>query len=105
LKHEKNSDLETQLKHVWTTLKEADKPVCVEDPANPAGNDLTNFVRSVWPELSARSRDTLDLLERSGWEAIFGPIGNEGDEEGKARAFVRAAAAVVTPTRPWLPEA
>jgi tRNA nucleotidyltransferase (CCA-adding enzyme) len=103
LKNKKNNDLDAQLKHVWSSFKEAEEPISVEDPANPTGNDLTKLLKTVWPELSVRSRDTLDLLERSGWEAIFGPLEDKSNGEGKTSSFARAAATVVTPTRPWLP--
>ena len=81
-----------------------DEPAPVEDPANPTGNDLSQLLKSAWPELSARARDTLNLLERSGWEAIFGPIEGKETEESKTRSFIGAAAAVVTPTKPWCPK-
>ena len=78
---------------------------CLEDPANPTGNDLSDLLKAIWPELSARSRDTLNLLERSGWEVIYGPLDeDEKNNGGKTSNFVRAAAAVVTPTKPWLPQ-
>ena len=105
LKDKKNSGLDAQLKHVWTSLADAkDDPIVVEDPANPCGNYLSGFLDAVWPQLSARAEDTLSLLERSGWEAIFGPL-QEGVEKSESRAsvFVRAAASVSTPTKPWLP--
>jgi len=98
LKDKKRSDLDAQLKHVWSNLKDAKQPIGVEDPANPAGNDLSPFLKSVWPELSNRSLDTLNLLEQSGWEAIFGPVNDNGNGEH----LRRAAAAVITPTKPWL---
>jgi hypothetical protein len=92
------------LKHIWTSISEAKDPIRVEDPANPSGNDLTEFLKAVWPELSARAKDTLDLLQQSGWEAVFGRLGMDDEPNGgKSAAFVRAAAAVRTPTKPWIP--
>lgn len=105
LKSKKNSDLADQLKHAWKSIKDAAEPMSVEDPANPTGNDLSGLLKSVWPELSGRSSDTLTLLEGSGWEAIFGPLEDTESEADKAKSFVRAAATVATPTRPWLPKA
>lgn len=104
LEDKKEDDLDSQMKHVWNTLAEAKDPICVEDPANPTGNDLSELLKTVWPELSARARDTMALLEQSGWEAIFGPLDEEEENNAaKTNNFVRAAAAVVTPTKPWLP--
>lgn len=102
LSNHKNSSLSNQLEHIWKTLKDADEPIIVEDPANPSGNDLAEFLKSAWEELSARSSDTLTLLEQSGWEAIFGQVDDNSNDEWKKSSFVGAAATVVTPTRPWL---
>jgi tRNA nucleotidyltransferase (CCA-adding enzyme) len=105
LKDKKNSNLDAQLKHMWSEIHEATDPMTVEDPANPTGNDLSNFLKSAWQELSARSGDTLNLLEQSGWEAIYGTLADEVNDKSRTNALVGAAAAVSTPTRPWLGEA
>jgi hypothetical protein len=103
LKDKKGNNLDSQLKYVWTTLRDAKEPIIVDDPANPTGNDLSGFLKSVWFELSARSRDTLDLVEQSGWEALFGSVDEDTDNGGKTDNFKRAAATIITPTKPWLP--
>ena len=104
LKGKKNSSLEGQLNHVWQSLADSEEAPRVEDPANPTGNDLSEFLKSVWPELSARAKDTLDLIEQSGWEAVFGALEeDESQNQEKKSAFVRAAATIVAPTKPWLP--
>ena len=102
LKGEKSNCLDAQLKHVWSSIADAEEALCVEDPANPNGNDLSELLESVWPELSSRARDTLNLLEQSGWEAIFGQLEDETNDTGKVARLASAAAAVLTPTRPWL---
>jgi hypothetical protein len=104
LKNKKNGDLESQLKHVWTSIKDSEEAIAVEDPANPTGNDLSPILKSAWPELSARARDTLELIENSGWEVVFGQIEEETDKENNTRNLIRAAAAVSAPTKPWLPK-
>jgi Nucleotidyltransferase domain len=104
LEGKKNSSLEAQVKHVWTSIADAKEPIAVEDPANPFGNDLSEVLKAMWPELSQRAQDTLDLLARSGWEAVFGPLEKgETDNGAKTSVFVRAGASVTTPTKPWLP--
>lgn len=99
LKGSKQS-LPEQVKLVWTELRDRSEPVAIEDPANPAGNDLSDLLSSVWPELSSVAKSTLATLETSGWEAIFGKISSGDDKSQKAE---RAAAVVTTATRPWLP--
>ena len=105
LRDKKSSTLDTQLKYVWTALKDAKEPIGVEDPANPTGNDLSEFLKSVWPELSGRSGDSLNLLEQSGWEAIFGPVNEDTDNGGRTEDLKRAAATIIIPTKQWLPKA
>lgn len=104
LDEEKNSELEHQLQHIWSTLTVGSEPIPVEDPANPSGNDLSEVVSSIWPELTIASATTLDLIGRQGWESVFGPIDSDDGDSGRADKLNRAAAAVITPTKPWLPE-
>lgn len=91
-----------QVKYVWTELRDRTEPVAIEDPANPTGNDLSDFLNdTVWSELSSVAKSTLETLEKDGWEAIFGKVSSD---EGKAEKAQRAAAGVTAPSRPWLPE-
>lgn len=101
LKGKKDSSLDAQLTHVWTSLAESEDFICVQDPANPNGNDFTEILKNAWWELSNRSRDTLALLEASGWEAVFGKLEDETKATTKTINLVRAASTVVGPTRPW----
>ncbi len=75
LKHKKSLGLPEQLKHVWTELRDNIDDVTIEDPANPTGNDLSElFNSSIKLELSTRARTALDLIERYGWEQVFGQV-------------------------------
>jgi hypothetical protein len=95
-----SKSLEDQLTHVWTEIKNSSAPIGVEDPANPTGNDLSSLLSEIWPELSAAASSTLELISNSGWEAVFGPAEQSSGSDVAAKAQ-RAAAAVVTPTKPW----
>jgi hypothetical protein len=99
LDSKKSATLATQLQHVWTELRDNIDNISVEDPANPTGNDLTELFNAVKYELSSVAGRTLDLIESSGWEAVFGPVDEEDREEDVAA--LRRAAAVATPTRAW----
>ena len=46
------------------------------------------------------ARRTLNVIDDSGWEAVFGPVEEKSDRD-KREGLRRAAAAVVTPTKPW----
>ena len=102
LKSQKTAAINNQLSHVWTKLRDEVDEVSIEDPANPTGNDLSAMLNSgIRFELSSVSKRTLETIKEPGWEAVFGP--GEEDENGNRRIEIlrRAAAAVVTPTKPW----
>lgn len=101
LKGKKSSGLATQLETVWEKFRDNINEVSVEDPANPAGNDLSDLLNdSVRAGLSSVARRTLELVEKSGWEEVYGPAEGKGENE-KKEGLRRAAAAVVRPTKPW----
>jgi hypothetical protein len=100
LKDKKNSSLSSQLETVWQALNQTADPMIVEDPANPTGNDLSSRVAEAWPELLQASNATLDLLKRSGWEAIFGPVPRGDDEENPQKEPKKDAPPVVLPGPP-----
>ena len=92
-----------------TALRQASTPagiagtgtLSVEDPANPSGNDLSGLLNdAVRSELATVARRTLNVIDDSGWEAVFGPVEEKSDRD-KREGLRRAAAAVVTPTKPW----
>jgi len=100
LKGKKDKQLAAQLQHVLREVKDAVDPIQVEDPANPSGNDLTSVLTSCWSELSLTAASTLTVVEDAGWEGVFGKV-EKKDESARSAGLQRAAAAVVTPTRPW----
>jgi hypothetical protein len=101
LKGKSGSALATQLEHVWKEFRDNAATLAVEDPANPSGNDLSELLNdAVRTELSTVARRTLKLIDDSGWEAVFGGV-EDGSDREKREGLRRAAAAVVTPTKPW----
>lgn len=109
LRGKKGKSLPEQLEHVWTAIRDSADPISVEDPANPCGNDLSPLLTAgIWSELQTAARSTLAVITGSGgWESVFGPVADDDEHDesgnGKTAKLVKAAAAVVTPTRPWLP--
>lgn len=96
----KNSTLEEQVKHGLQTVADSQDAISIEDPANPSGNDLMEFLDNHWWQLSAAASDTLALAESGGWAAVFGSI----DEASKSNDTDRLAAVAVstgTRTQPW----
>lgn len=75
LKGKKDSKLADQLKHVWIELRDNVENIQVEDPANPTGNDLSELFNSaIKHELSSIAARTLEIIEKDGWEMVFGPV-------------------------------
>jgi hypothetical protein len=101
--HKKKSNSE-QLKHFFTELRDHSADLCVEDPANPHGNDLSVCLDdNLKNQLSEAAKRTLQQIEASGWEAVFGTI--QKQQKAARIEVLRNAASVATPSRPWLPEA
>lgn len=104
LEDQKKKGLATQMKHVWTELRDNSADLTVEDPANPNGNDLSKCLDdNLKSQLAAAAKRTLEQIEASGWETVFGKT--EIQEKAARVEILRRAAAVATPSRPWLPKA
>jgi hypothetical protein len=100
LSDQKAKPLADQLTYFWTMVKDSNDPISIEDPANPNGNDLSDAVKSAWPELVAVAASTLNTIQNSGWEAVFGPIA-EVSKASVVASAQRAAATATSPNRPW----
>jgi tRNA nucleotidyltransferase (CCA-adding enzyme) len=98
----RHKSLSVQLEHVWTELRDHIDDLVVEDPANPEGNDLSSVLDATRNSLRMAARRTLELIETSGWEAVFGVIEKRISIQTTER-LRRAAASVAAPTRPWCP--
>ena len=102
LKDKKKKSLSAQMEHIWTELRDNSANLCVEDPANPNGNDLSKCLDdSLKSLLAAIAERTLEQIENSGWEAVFGKT--EKQDKAARIEILRRAAAVAAPSRPWLP--
>ena len=101
LAKKKAGSLADQLKHVWKEIADAEDPTCVEDPANPTGNDLMPALRDgTWSQLSEAATNTLSGLDNSGWESIFGSV-KKISQGARVSGLQAAAAAVSRPTKPF----
>jgi len=105
LERKKDKPLPEQLTHIWTVFRDSIADLQVEDPANPDGNDLSGLLTSgIRQELEDQARATLDTIKNSGWEAVFGEVGDDNDgDKGRAHtdALRRVAAASPVPAKPW----
>lgn len=102
LKGKVDKNLSEQLRHVWSEFRDHKDQLTVEDPANPAGNDLKPALDSCRSFLSSVASSTLANIEASGWESVFGPLKDQDEsDESKVAAIQVAVSQTVTPTRPW----
>jgi hypothetical protein len=94
------SGLPERLRFVLEYLRDNAASFTVEDPANPTGNDMSEYLdNQVRARVKSVATRTLKDLDDKGWEGIFGPL----EEPSKAQK----AAAIVSvvrdnPSRPWL---
>lgn len=101
LKGKKSWSLEDQLKHVWETIRDADDPMKVEDPANPSGNDLSEVLSGAWYTLKWSADSTLSTIDSSGWESVFGPVKRAESASARIAALGAAANSSSVRTSPW----
>jgi hypothetical protein len=90
--------LADQLARILEDFRDHYQSLCIEDPANPQGNDLSELVNeTVRATLSSTARVTLERVKSDGWHAVFGAT-SEDDTAKKLSALRRMAAA--TPVKP-----
>lgn len=95
-------NLEDRFRRVLEAFRDDMDSLTIEDPANPSGNDLSSrLTDELRDELSATARDTLDTVDESGWEAVFGKIETEAKVAPRVQVLRSAAAAAPVATRPW----
>jgi hypothetical protein len=100
LSSKKKVSLSMQLEHVLTEISNADDAITIEDPANPSGNDLMPLLKGRWAELQWAATSTLNVVEQSGWEKVFGNI-ESTDKASRATILTSAAYATSARTQPW----
>ncbi|MGB8703023.1 MAG: hypothetical protein WCD18_26705, partial [Thermosynechococcaceae cyanobacterium] len=108
LEKEKSLDLSLQLQHIWAKFRDAADSLSVEDPAN-ANNDLKPSLDQCRLLLSSAASTTLWQIENKGWEAVFGKIleedndqvGNISTEEIRSNALQSAVSSVQIETKLW----
>jgi hypothetical protein len=97
----KSKPLNQQLTTFWQTLVDCHGNVTVEDPANPSGNDLSQFNNAdSQAMLESSASSTLSLIDTSGWESIFGAVENSSGA-AKSEAFSNISVLGMNRTKPW----
>jgi Second Messenger Oligonucleotide or Dinucleotide Synthetase domain len=101
LKGTRAQGLDGRFTALLTELRDNIDDYSIEDPANPTGNDLSELLNdTVRASFSAGARSTLQTVEASGWEAVFGAV-EAATRVHKVAALAAAAVQAPAPTRPW----
>ena len=97
----KGARLTNQLTFVWEKFRDESDSLSITDPANE-NNDLSDLLNAhVRSELSMVARSTLNVIETSGWEAVFGKVEDSDGADQRKLRLQAAVASVTAPTRPW----
>jgi len=95
--------LEDRFKRVLEAFANEMDTLTIEDPANPAGNDLSSCLTDkLRGELSTIAQNTLDAAGEHGWRHVFGDVQkSQASMIPRVEVLRAAAASVATPSRPW----
>jgi hypothetical protein len=98
LKQTAKTSLEARLIYLMERIRDDIASVSIEDPAN-SGNDLSEALSAETRKaMAAAARSTLQTVERSGWESIFGRLSSGAKKASSLRASVQS---MPTAPRPW----
>jgi hypothetical protein len=102
LKSSRSKDkLDKCLTTLWEKLRDDIDSITIEDPANPTGNDLSDiWDTTVKQNLKYAATTTLQIIEQSGWDTVFGKVETVTDSQ-KSAAIIRSAATISNPAKPW----
>lgn len=101
LQGRKSRALPDQLEHVLKEFRDNSEDLAIADPANPHGNDLSELLNAaVRVSLEIAARSTLELVERDGWQGVFGPL-KVSDKAAEVAALKRMAAATLVRPKPY----
>ena len=93
--------LPSRLRQLLEFIGDRWKTLAVEDPANPYGNDLGEYLDiQTRYRIGTQAKRTLRTLDQKGWMGVFGPV-RTASRGRRAAAVSTAARQHPTPARPW----
>jgi hypothetical protein len=95
--------LDAQVIHVLEQFRDKSDSLCIEDPANPNGNDLSGALDAARSLLEAFAVMSLAYIDADDWSAVFGPVEDDEDKgENTKRAALQSVTIHVKPSaQPW----
>lgn len=96
------TDLEKCVTEFWEYIVENWEKLCVEDPANPQGNDLSEMLDyAIRSSLKFAAENSLNFIKAGNWEAVFGPVKVKQDNDAKISVIETIAAGTSVISKPW----
>ncbi len=84
----------------WEYLCDNRNLLTVEDPANPAGNDLSDYVDDIRDQLCDSAEEALNCVKNDKWELIFGSP-ETMSPAARIEVLNRTVQAQANPAKPW----
>lgn len=96
------SDLEKCLTTFWNYVIDNSESLCVEDPANPKGNDLSSLLDyAIKISLKFSAENSISFSKKGDWKSIFGPVKEEEDKANKISIIETIAVSTPVISKPW----
>lgn len=89
------------LKSFWEYLRDHRGTLSVEDPANPYGNDLSDYIDGIRDQLCDAAEEALDFIDADKWESIFGSA-DTMTRAARIEILNRTVEHQTNPAKPWL---
>ena len=94
-------NLDKRLVKFWKKLRDEKDEIKIEDPANPSGNDLSQFFnQSTKSSLASASSTALSLIETDRWEDLFGNLASMSNAQ-KIAAVESISLQKPSSPKPW----
>jgi len=96
-----NDGFDSCLKTFWAYLRDHRASLCVEDPANPYGNDLSDYIDGIRDKLCDAAEEALDFVDADKWESIFGSA-ETMTRTARIEVLNRTVQTQTNPAKPWV---
>lgn len=85
----------------WEYLRDNRDSLSVEDPANPYGNDLSEYIDGIRKQLCDAAEEALAFIDKDKWESIYGSA-ETVSRAARIEILNRTVETQSNPAKPWL---